>query len=301
MPIANFVPGWNPLYAAAADARLNASGVYCLPGLPEKPVPAAISLAQHKIATYKQGNSGTCWMHSPKQLAEITMASLGYRPFAVCRRLIGYEGKRLAGGGNPSDGGSPTDAITTMTLVRGVGIAHERLAPYTDNRTVLGARPAPAVYADAKESHLAAPVKIATVKQAKAMIASGRPVANGIPWPGDWDDHRTLFDSYGDFVGGHSVLMIGYANPGVWDEHGWLQFDNWHGDLYPPLTPHQAAKVPGYRPNALARTSDFWVREDVYVRLCKNQVTEHVSATDLDGLKRGVVIAGPGFLEAFPI
>jgi hypothetical protein len=296
-----FVPGWNPLYYAAARARQDTSGLYCLPAAPAKPIPKAISLSEHRLGVYNQGNAGTCWVHSAKSMAEFTMKALGYRAFGVCRRLIGFEGKRLAGGGNPSDGGSPTDAVTTMTRARGVGIAHESLEPYTDDRRKLGTRPRAAVYADAKESHLVAPVRVTTIKQAKTMIASGRPVYNGIPWPENWSQGGPFFDSIGPLVGGHSVLLIGYVSPGIWDDFGWLEFENSYGNAYRPLPADKAAKVPGYRPSTPEMTSSAWVREDVYSRNTRNQVVEHGSATDLEGVHKGIVIPGPGFADAFPI
>jgi hypothetical protein len=294
----NFVPGWNFDVAMAADTRLIAGGRYCTVRDDGKPIPKAFSLTGKRIKYYMQGNAGSCWTHSAKQMAEVSAKALGYEAFPVCRRLIGWAGKQLEGGGNMSDGGSPTDAVTTMTSGRGgYGIAHEDLLPYTDDYRTLGQRPPQKVFDDAKRSHLVAPVKVTSLDQCRKMIASGRPVANGFPWPANFDDGQTFLSSAGQIVGGHSVLLVGYALAGVFDQYSWVQFDNWHGLLYPPLPPALAIKVPGYMPINTQRTSDAWVREDVYVRLCQ-QGCEHVSATDFDGImKEGIAVASDDLVK----
>src|SRR4051812_46873093 len=106
----NFVPGWNFDVAMAADTRLIAGGRYCTVRDDGKPIPKASSLTGKRIKYYMQGNAGSCWTHSAKQMAEVSAKALGYEAFPVCRRLIGWAGKQLEGGGNMSDGGSPTDA-----------------------------------------------------------------------------------------------------------------------------------------------------------------------------------------------
>jgi hypothetical protein len=294
--------GWNPKRAVVAEAEVMASGSYCTVAAPTAPLPQAISLSQYKIGSYDQGANGTCWVHSAKQLGEVMGKALGYDTYPINRMLIGWYAKQeYEGGGNPGDGGSPTDAIRAMSS-KGVGIAHENIYPYSDDTRRLGQRPPPEVWEDATDTHLLAPVIVKSLDQAKQLIASGRPVANGIPWPGNWEGPGPFVGAPGQIVGGHSVLMIGFAAAGVLDRYPWLQFDNWRRPTaYRAMSPSLAALIPGYAPSRPTTTTDFWVREDQYLDVCRGQVTEHISATDLDGLVKGIVDAGPSFMDALPI
>jgi hypothetical protein len=304
--------GWNPKRAVVAEAEVIDSGRYCTVAAPTEPLPQVISLAQYKISSYDQGQNGTCWLHSPKQGAEIMAVRLGYDAYPINRMLIGWYAKQTyEGGGNPGDGGSPTDAIRAMTK-QGIGIAHEDLYPYSDDPRKLGQRPPDEVWEDAGDTHLLAPVIVRSLPQAKQLIASGRPVSNGIPWPGNWEGPGPFVGAAGAIVGGHSVLMMGFAAAGVFDKYAWLHFDNWRRPTqYRTLPPSLAKLVPGYAPSRPTTTTDFWIREDAYLANCRGQVTEHVSATDVDGLTKGqtapdgkpkgIVDPGPSFADAFPI
>lgn len=304
--------GWVPKIAVEAEAKLLESGRYCTVSAPTEPLPQAISLAQYKINSYDQGRNGCCWMFSPRQAAEIIANRLGYDAYSINVTLIGWYAKQTyEGGGNPGDGGSPTNAIRAMTS-NGVGIAHEDIYPYRDDPRRLGKKPPPEVWEDASDTHLLAPVIVKTLDQAKQLIASGRPVCNGIPWPGNWEGPGPFVGAAGGIVGGHSVLMMGFAAAGVLDRYAWLQFDNWRRPTqYRTLPPSVAALIPGYAPSRPTTTTDFWIREDQYIDLCRGQVTEHVSATDLAGLTKGqtdpdgnptgIVDPGPSFMDALPI
>jgi hypothetical protein len=290
--------GWDPRHAQEAEARLMASGRYCLVAAEEKPLPPAFSLAKHKIKSYDQGPNGTCWTFSPKQLGETMAKALGYAAFPISSRMLGwYAKKHYEGGGSQTEGGSPTDAIRAMTS-QGCGICPEYLCPYSTESRVLDSQPADAAFAAAKKSSLLAPVVVKGLAQAKQLVISGRGVANGVPWPGNFEQPGPFHSKLGPRVGGHSVLLIGFAAPGVFDQHAWLNFDNWRRPQYKALPPDLAAKVPGYAPTTPTATTDLWIREDVYVELCRGQVTEHISATDLSGLTKGVVVKGPSFDEA---
>jgi hypothetical protein len=304
--------GWNPKRAVVAEAEVMASGRYCTVAAPTAPLPQAISLAQYKIGSYDQGMAGVCWTFSPKQLGEVMARALGYDAYPISSMLIGWYAKATyEGGGNQTEGGSPTDAIRAMAQ-GGVGIAHEDRYPYTDDTRRLGMRPPPEVFEDASDTHILAPVVVRTLDQAKQLIASGRPVCNGIPWPENWEGPGPFVGAPGQIVGGHSVLMIGFVSAGVLDRYPWLQFDNWRRPTqYRALPPSLAALVPGYAPSRPTTTTDFWIREDQYLDLCRGQVTEHISATDVDGLVKGqvdpdgkpkpIVDPGPSFLDALPI
>ncbi|MGE5754261.1 MAG: hypothetical protein ACM35G_00890 [Planctomycetaceae bacterium] len=293
----HFALGWDPGRAAIVRAQLRAQGRYC--GVIAGPAPPAWSLSMDRLRHLEQGQAGTCWAHSGTQNAEVFARSKGYEAFPICRRLVAWGGKQLEGGGNPSDGGTATDALLSMTAEKGIGIAHEDLCPYTDDRRTLGTRPPQAVFDDAKKGHLVAIVDVTSDEDARRLIGAGIPVSNGLWWPFGWDHPQTFMDSIGSGTYGHALTEIGYAMPGVFDEHAWFQFDNWHGLLYPPLPAALAEKVPGYRPITPERTSDFWVRADVYERVRNFGAAERVGATDLDGL--GKVVTIPGFLDAFPV
>jgi hypothetical protein len=294
--------GWDPKRSVVAAAEVMASGRYCTVAAPTAPLPQAISLAEYKLGSYDQGQAGVCWTFSAKQLGEVLAKRLGYDAYPISSRLVGWYAKQTyEGGGNQSDGGSPTDAIRAMAT-GGLGIAHQSVCPYTDDPRVLAQRPPAEAFEDAGDTHLLAPVVVGSLDQAKQLIASGRPVANGIPWPANWEGPGPFIDSIGQIVGGHSVLMIGFAASGVFDKYPWLQFDNWRRPTaYRALTPPLAALIPGYAPSRPTTTTDFWVREDQYLDVCRGQVTEHISATDLDGLVKGIVDAGPSFMDALPI
>lgn len=292
--------GWDPRRAVDAKAEMLA-GKYCTV-LADAKYPPAWSNSANRLRQLMQGQAGTCWEHAGVFLAETAMKTLGYLPFPICRRLVGWAGKMLEGGGNQTDGGSPTDALRAMTSdTGGVGIAHENLCPYpTGNqfqmRAALGPKPPDLVFVDAKASHLVAPVDVRSDDDSRVLIASGRNAANGIWWPSGWDAGQTFMTSIGGGGYGHALDEFGYVMPGVWDDFDWWQLENWHGLLYPPLPADKAAKVPGYMPVTPTKTSDFWVRGDVYRHVQQKGGFERVSATDLDGIGKVVQWSYKDFL-----
>ena len=271
-------------------------GRYCRIVDPTAPVPPAYSLSQFRTRHVEQGQAGTCWAHAGAMDAEVSALALGYESFPVCRRLVGWAGKQLEGGGNPSNGGDPTDALLSMVESKGVGIAHEALCPYTDDSRTLGTKPSQNVFDDAKKSWGIAIVEVTSDDDARQMIYHGQAVANGIWWPYGWDNQKTFMDTIGTGTYGHALLEIGYAQPGIFDQFAWFQFDNWHGLLYPPLPTALASKVPGYKPISFDRTSDFWVRADIYERVRGYGNAVRVGLTDFQGIRK-TIVSKPGFLE----
>lgn len=300
MPPTTFALGFDPTRAAAARA-LMLSGPYGVVS-EDAPIPPAWSLSKYKLRDLMQGQCGSCWLHSATQLFETSAAALGYKSFPACRRLIGWVGQSLTYGRNLCSGGDPTDALLSMTKERGAGVAHEELCPYTDSSWENGRKPPQKVFDDAKNTHLVMPVDVRSDDDARRLIAGGHGACNGIWWPSGWDASKTFMDSVGGGGYGHSLYEMGYVQPGVWPgEHGrydWWQLDNWHTLLYPPLPPEFAEKVPGYKPSTPTRTSDFWVRGDVYRRVQAYGSFVRVSATDATGLERKLVI--PKFIDSFP-
>lgn len=257
------------------------------------PVPDAISLSKFRLRHLEQGNAGTCWAHSATQNAEVFAKAHDYSAFPICRRLVGWQGKQLEGGGNPSNGGAVTDGLLAMSSSKGAGIAHEDLCPYTDDFRTLGTKPPQNVFDDGKKANLVAIIDVQSDDDSKRLISAKTPVSNGIWWPYGWDSQKTFMDSIGSGVYGHALLEIGYVQPGVFDDFAWFQLDNWHGLLYPPLPADKAAKVPGYVPIQADKTSDFWVRADVYEKVRNYGNAERVSATDLNGL--GTIVTNSYF------
>lgn len=301
-----FTQGWSPARRDAAQARLTASGRYCTVATTTVTPRPAVSLSHLRSRYLQQGQAGTCWVHAPVQLFEVTAKSLGYTPFSACRRLVAWAGKQREDGGNPADGGSPTDAMAVMTG-QGVGVGHEALCPYSDDPRVLALKPAADVFSDATKTHLQAPVKVASIDQVIALIDGlngahpGIPTANGYMVPDTMEAGQTFVSSYRSLLGGHSQLIWGYALPGVFDQYAWLELDNWWGLIYKPLSSSLAKQVVGYEPVQANRTSSCWIRRDVYARLCNLQGgSEHVSATDISGLTGGLVVPGPGFNPLVP-
>lgn len=285
--------GWDPVRARSVRSLLQAANAYCT--VVAGAVPEAWSLSDKRLRHIEQGQAGTCWAHSGCQNAETMAGARGYNQFPICRRLIGWAGKQLEGGGNPADGGTATDALLSMTSKRGAGIAHEELCPYSDDRSVLGTRPPQDVFQDAEKAHVVAVVDVTSDDDARRLISNGLVVSNGIWWPYGWDSRKTFMDSIGPGTYGHALCEIGYVTEGVFDQYAWFQFDNWHGLLYPPLPPDKAEKVPGYKPIEADRTSDFWVRADVYAEVRAYGNAERVGATDLDGLAK--IVSVPSFID----
>ena len=123
-------------------------------------------------------------------------------------------------------------------------------------------------------------------------IAHGFGNANGIWWPFAFDDSSKaaegcLFESYGAGTFGHALFEAGYVRKGVWPgrygDHDWWQLDNWHGELYSPLPAALAALVPNYAPTSPGKTTDFWVRDDVYATLIHGRYAERVTACGVTG------------------
>lgn len=284
-------------------AAILASGRYCTVSPSAPSTPPAFTLSGKRVGSLRQGIAGNCWVNSACQLAATSANALGYESFAVSRRFVGYVATRsYEGGGNPADGGDPTDAITAMTTAQGgAGAPHESLYPYflaSDNnaqmRAALAATPPAEVYADAVKSHLVSPVVIKSDSDAMVMISQGHGVCNGIWWPYGWDGPHTAMETIGFGEYGHSLYEMGYVKAGVWPdrygEYDWWHLDNWHGDLYPPLPKAFADLVPGYDINPGPFVSHFWVRGDVYRTVQAKGQFLRVSATDVTGFARNIVV-----------
>lgn len=300
----SFVPSWSSDHAIRAARRLNQSGRYCTV-VPRRVTPKpAMSLSRYRLSYYLQGQAGCCWTHSAKQMFEVSANASGYPAFPASRRLIGYAAKEMfEGGDNQALGGSPTDAVVVMTD-KGVGIANEAICPYSDDYRILGQRPPQAAYDDARRTHLVAPVKLTQTADVVAMINAGKPVCNGFQVPVELQQPNTFITSYSSILGGHSMLIWGYAREGVFDEYFYWELEGWWDAIYPVLPPSLASRVDGYDPVRPDKTTSVWMRADVYASLCGLDVyREHVSATDIDGMDpvTGVVVPAPSFADAFVI
>lgn len=298
--------GWDPVRSKAARAELLASRRFYRVGAPTAPLRPAYSMTAKRLRHLEQYQAGTCWEHAGTQLAEVTAVAHGYDAFPVCRRLVGWVGKQLEGGGNQANGGSGIDALQAMTADKGVGIAHESLCPYItadmgqwQAARFLAPKPPQAVFDDAKKSHLEGVVDVQGLDEAQTLLNADRPTCIGIWWTPYWDSRQTFMDSIGGGSYGHELLIIGYAKPGVFNQYEWIQLDNWHGLLYPPLSAENAAKVPGYEPITATATSDFWVRRDKLETVIGYGDAEFSSAADVSGIESKIFL--PNWDDAFPL
>lgn len=287
-----FVQGWSLDFAMAAEGRMLSSGRYATVNAPAAATPRpAVSLTHLRSRYLNQGAAGTCYAHSAAQLFEITAKSLGFEPFPASRRFIAYNTKQVEDKANPADGASPTDAIRVMTD-GGVGVANEKFCPYSDDRNVLAQRPPQAAFDDARKSHLQVPISVKSFDQVVALIdgqngtVPGLPTANGFQCPVEMQGNATFVKNISSYLGGHSELCVGFAQPGVFDEYWWLELEGSWALIYKPLPPSLAKLVYGYEPASATKTSSNWVRKDVYLQCCQ-QGCEHVSATTIAGLGGG--------------
>jgi hypothetical protein len=278
--------GYDPEAAARAKAAMRAGSYSTVARLAVSH--QAKSLAKHRRRSLQQGQAGTCWLHAPTQHAEITMGARGLKGFDVCRRLVGWAGQQYYGGRNPSDGGSGMNAYKALAET---GVAHEDVCPYTDSRWTLGTKPDASVFADAAKAHLTVPVDVQTFDDAITLIDhDDTPTSIGWWWTAAWDSPQTFMTSIGWKAGYHEILIIGYAKAGTFDQNEWIQFDNWHGDLYPPLHPQFAAKVDGYTTFKPDATSDFWVERSLAERVYGFGNSDMASASDLTGVEKNVIV-----------
>lgn len=277
--------GWNPVRAKVATAALLATNRYATVRAGVAPRRKVYSLSKFRYRDMNQGAAGTCWVHAGVALAEFTARAKGYQPVPVARHLVGWFAKQsFEGGGNPSDGGSITDAVRAMTEPQGCGIADERFDPYSDDPRYLGRKPPQSAWDDAKGGYMVLPVPVRTKGEIKTLVDADHPVGLGIWWSAAWDGPTAFHSDPGDGEMGHALLVIGFAEPGVFDGNLWWQLQNWHGDIYPPLAPAQAAKVEGYQPVSPRATSDFWMSDSLLdYALRQGGTCETVSATDLTG------------------
>lgn len=289
--------GWNPLRSPSAVAEVVRSRQYSTvdPLALAKAMPAAWSLTGYRVNWYDQKQAGTCWTFSPKMLGEILGNFNGYKSYSICNMLVGWYVKNYyEGGGNQANGGAPTDAVRAMCK-GGCGIGHDDKYPYTDDPRVLASRPPQEVWDDASGTFFRSPVIVQSIDQVKPLLLAGSGICTGIPWPGNWEEPRTFHSTLGQIVGGHSELMVGWADPGVFDEYGWLEMENWRPLPYPPLPPSLAKLVQGYEPVRPDRTNSQWIRQDVFLANRLGQITEFVSAVDIAGMDAGIVIPALGF------
>jgi hypothetical protein len=300
--------GWSPDASKRARARMLADRKYCVVGAPRKTPRPAVSVSHLRYRILNQAAAGTCYLHSPIAHYEWSARALGYEPFPACRRGVGWATMKVEGGGNMADGGSPTDALMVMTS-SGVGIGHENLCPYPElddeaaMSRALAVPPPQSVFDDARATHLVSRVDVQSIDQIIALIdGSSLGTCNGFDCPRELRDSATFLSSVGGFLGGHSVLIIGYALAGVFDQHRWLQLENWWKPIYKPLPNSQAKLVEGYEPATPNADTAKWVREDMYLLCCRQQGgCEHVSATGVDGLHKGVVVAMGDFSDSFSV
>jgi hypothetical protein len=306
-------PGLNLRHVLAARAEFLGRKPFTAPApaLMAAPSPEAVSLAAYRVRWQDQGRTGTCWVQAPVKIAEIRGKYLGRLAFPVCRRLVGYEGCRLAGGGNMDDGGSGLYAVRAM-CGEGGGLAPEDLCPFVESREELALPPPAGVYEAAAGVRLVTPVLVdreagespgwvpdVVFDRIRALVTAGIPVAVGTWWPDAWGPGKTFHAEVGPGTYGHEVLVIGYARPGVFDRHAWWQFDDSRGLAYPPLSRAQALLVPGYATWDERRDSALWVRDDCFRTAAGLGGFEAHTAVYDPGHVRGLYVTETGVEDLF--
>lgn len=290
--------GYDPIRAMAAKEEYRASDVYTQV-IYTGDTPPTASLP--RLRSMEQGQAGTCWAHSGTAVAECRAQTKGQKVFPICRRLVGWYGKQLEGGGNPSNGGAPVDALYSMTRTKGKGVAHEALCPYTDQASVLGQKPPQEVFEDAKKVDIAALVDVKDLDDVITLVGTGFPVAIGIWWPFGWDNREAIHRNIGPGTFGHALMIFGYAKKGVFDDkQDYFRIDNWHGvNLYPVLEDSLANKVANYSKTVSSdHTSDFWVSRELLQSVINRGNSSLDSITDLEGIEGGIT-SEPSFEWAF--
>jgi hypothetical protein len=293
--------GWLPDRAAPALAELLATRRYATvaPG-------ARATRPVHVAPRFRwmfQGGAGTCYTHGAVAHAENLSLAKGYPAYKISRRLVAWVATDVIGpGGNPSDGGSITDALRAMTEPLGAGIAHEALCPYTDDYDTLGRKPDPAAFADARANHLTLPVPLRSKAEIRPLVDADHCVGIGIPWSQLWDSPTTFQERMGpiDANIGHALLVCGYADAGILHREAVWRVDNWHGrGLYPALPPALAAAVPGYATWQPGSDSSTWFTDSLLDAILALGGCELVSASDLTGAAASVLV--PSADGLFPI
>jgi hypothetical protein len=200
--------------------------------------------------------------------------------------MVGWQGKKLDGGGNPADGGSVLNGMLAMSdPPKGVGVCHEEKWPYKANRQYFAAGPPEGAVDDASLNRVHSVARVEPSPEAvKRAIFNGHPVAIGIDWPGNFDscDSAGRVPSPGWSVGGHAITIIGWVDG--WDGHTYYEIENSHGAIYHVLPAEVVARVPGYSPAQADKTNDFWCREDWLMR--KLQGAEVLTAAGVTGFKK---------------
>jgi hypothetical protein len=201
-------------------------------------------------------------------MTEDTLAAAGFQTFSLCRKLIGWEGESLMGGGsNASDGGTITAALESMTA-QGAGMALESLDPYPDpgssNASVFAQKPPAAVWADAKGKYLAnhAEVNVLSSGSPADRLANVRAsigvdkqaVGFGVWCANNWSDAnpvKTNINGGGEY--GHAIECRSYALAstiglsGVDSSEYVYVFPQWWGYIYQPLPSDVVAKWTGMK------------------------------------------------------
>lgn len=283
-----FYPGWFPESAEAAESAFFARGQsYAFQDFQDdRPLPPALSLAKFRLWPQNQGPVGTCWENAACQAFQIHTAADGtYEPTQLSRCMIGWQGKKLDGGGNPDDGGSVLNGFLAMSdPPNGVGVCHEEKWPYKPDRRYFAKGPPEGAVEDAGLNRVHQVTKTKIGDDWKRNIFNGHPVGVGIWWPKGWD---TRVDATGRVTGigggryGHALAVIGWIND--WDGYLWWQIENSHGAIYHPIPTAIAARIPGYVPATASKTFDFWVRDDWLRKVMGYGGAEQVVAAGLTG------------------
>lgn len=258
--------------AKAAWQREGAPPIFSASYFGDAPLPQAFTLADLILWWFDQGNVGSCACNGGISIIALAIAHAAkmgspLKEAQLSRAWLWYHARRLDGLlGRGTDGASITNTLRAANLV---GVATEEAWPYRPEHNWLERAPSSAAVASAKAFGLKGLVdlRFGDPEGIRRSIVNGCPPEIGIWWPYGWD--RGQIDRYGRTVGigngtfGHALGVIGYVEPGVWDQHRWYHILNSHGAIYPLPTPEMRAVVRGYASARPDRCYAFWCREDL--------------------------------------
>lgn len=270
-----------------------------------RPLPKAFTLVSLIVWWFNQGPVGSCFANAAAQLLQIALAaaiSAGefFKEDQLSRAYIWYWARyfdkllnQYDRQGQLKEGGSITN---TMRALHEKGACVESLWPYKPDGRILDRKPADEALKAGIINHVTDVMKLDldNIAARCRCIYNGQPVLIGQPWPAGWDNIPNMVDEMGRripvtvnsngiitdmsvIVGGHALVDIGWAAPGIMHkEHCWHRVNS-HELFYGILPPEIRNLIEGYtwagkihKPSPVEKCYSFWVPHSYDVELQRN-------------------------------